>query len=126
MENVKIALRVTAQGLETYRFAGDGSKTDNTIKFTDTHGDVYEFVIGVSEVRMQKSGVSPLILRFVEGQTTMGELKMDGMALTLSIATNKLIIGHYGFQTDYCMNEEHDAMTHRMVLKWDGRTRDND
>jgi len=126
MENVKIALRVSAEGRETYRFTGDGSKTDNTIQFTDSQGDVFEFQIGEAVVRMKKSGVSPLLLMFIEGQTTTGELKTEGMALALSVSTNKLIIGRRGFQADYRMNDGQDAMTHAMVLKWDGRTRDND
>lgn len=127
MENVKIALRVTSEGRETFRFAGDGFKTNNQIGFVDTQGDQYEFQLDNAEVRMRKSGVSPLILTFAEGRTTEGELRTDGICVKLSVTTDKLIIGLYGFQAEYRLIDDlTDTMTHRVVLKWDGRTREND
>jgi hypothetical protein len=127
MENVKIALRVTSEGHETFRFVGEGIKTDSQIGFVDAQGDHYEFQLDNAEVRMRKSGVSPLILTFAEGRTTEGELRTDGMGVKLSVTTIKLIIRRFGFEAEYRLIDDlTDTMTHRMVLKWDGRTRDND
>lgn len=116
---VLIDFAMTTDGVLSKQYQGKGKRENNRLSFMDEENNLFSIHTTESGIVLERSGVHPLKIPFLLGQTSFGTLYAEGNSITFQLYTNYLLNEESHLEIHYEISDERVIFSrHQIKVVW--------